>query len=78
MMTSLDNSQCYKTEGKTMLERIVMDDETWVYHYQPETKQTSKQWKHKELPTLDQVQGCVLNKQSDGCRVLGHERSTAC
>ena len=51
MMTSLDNLQRYKTEGQAMLERIVTGDETWVHHYQPETKQASRQWKHKELPT---------------------------
>ena len=51
MMTSLDNLQRYKTEGEAMLERIVTGDETWVHHYQPETKLTSKQWKHKESPT---------------------------
>ena len=52
MMISLDNPQHYKTEGEAMLERIVTDDEAWVHHYQPETKQALKQWKHKELPTL--------------------------
>jgi len=51
MMTSLDNLQRYKTEGEAMLERIVMGDETWVHHYQPETTQASRQWKHKESPT---------------------------
>jgi len=51
MMTSLDNLQRYKTEGEAMLERIVTGDETWVHHYQPETKQASRQWKHKESPT---------------------------
>jgi len=52
MMTSLDNLQRYKTEGEAMLERIVMGDETWVHHYQLETKQASRQWKHKESLTL--------------------------
>ena len=27
-----------------------MVDETWVHHYQPEIKQASRQWKHKESP----------------------------
>ena len=42
-----------------------MRDETWVYHNQPETKQTSR------IADSDQVQGCVLSEQSDGyrCRV---------
>jgi len=47
----LKNLQRYKTEGEAMLERIVTGDETWVHHYQPERKQASRQWKHKELPT---------------------------
>jgi len=51
MMTSLDNLQHYKTEGEAMLERIVTGDETWVHHYQLETKQALRQWKHKESPT---------------------------
>jgi len=51
MMTSLDNLQRYKTEGEAMLERIVMGDETWVHYYPLETKQASRQWKHKESPT---------------------------
>ena len=25
-------------------------DETWVYHFQPETKHQSKQWKYKGSP----------------------------
>ena len=31
---------------------MTMGDETWVHHYQLETKQASRQWKHKESPTL--------------------------
>ena len=51
MLTSLGNLQHYKTEGEAMLERIVIGEETWIHHYQPETKQASRQWKHKESPT---------------------------
>lgn len=51
MTTSLDNLQRYNDEGEAMLERIVTGDETWVHHYQPESKQASMQWKHKDSPT---------------------------
>jgi len=51
MITCLDNLQRYNVEGEEMLERIVTGDETWVHHYQPESKQTSMQWKHKDSPT---------------------------
>jgi histone-lysine N-methyltransferase SETMAR len=33
-------------EGDNFLQHIVTGDETRVHHYQPETKQKSKQWKH--------------------------------
>ena len=51
MSMSLDNLQRYNEEGVEMLERIVTGDETWVHHYQPETKQASMQWKHVNSPT---------------------------
>lgn len=30
--------------------RIVTQDETWVPHFDPETKEESKQWKHRDSP----------------------------
>jgi hypothetical protein len=36
----------YEREGEGLLERIVMGDETWVHHFEPESKQQSMQWKH--------------------------------
>ena len=51
MIMSLDNLQRCNEEGEGMLERIVTGDETWVHHYQPESKQASMQWKHKDSPT---------------------------
>jgi hypothetical protein len=34
----------YEREG--LLERIVTRDETWVHHFEPESKQQTMQWKH--------------------------------
>jgi hypothetical protein len=31
--------------------RIVTGDETWVHHYEPESKRQSMEWKHPEWPT---------------------------
>ena len=33
-------------EGDAFLHRIVTGDESWVYHYEPESKRQSMQWKH--------------------------------
>jgi len=30
--------------------RMVTMDETWLYHYDPETKQQSVEWRHSGLP----------------------------
>jgi hypothetical protein len=32
------------------LSRIVTGDESWVNHYEPETKRASMQWKHPASP----------------------------
>lgn len=37
------------------LRRIVTCDETWVHHYDPETKQESSVWKHKGSPRVQKA-----------------------
>ena len=34
----------WKSGGNSFLDRIVTTDETWLYYYDPETKQQSSQW----------------------------------
>lgn len=38
------------TDDSTFLSRLVTGDETWVYGYDPETKQQSSQWKRPASP----------------------------
>jgi len=40
-----------KPEQLQAVRMMTTGDETWVHHYQLETKQASRQWKHKESPT---------------------------
>jgi histone-lysine N-methyltransferase SETMAR len=40
----------YREEGDNFVQRIVTGDETWVHHYQQETKRKSMQWKHPSSP----------------------------
>jgi len=40
----------YKNEGEEFLSRIVTGDETWVHHYEPESKRQSMEWKHLGSP----------------------------
>ena len=41
----------YNREGDNFLKRIITGDETWVHHYEPETKRQSMQWKHTSSPS---------------------------
>jgi hypothetical protein len=41
----------YADEGEDMLNRIVAGDESWLHHYQPESKRASMQWKHLSSPS---------------------------
>ncbi|XP_035209966.1 histone-lysine N-methyltransferase SETMAR-like [Stegodyphus dumicola] len=43
--------QRYQTEGYEFLDKIVNGDETWIYHFSPETKRSSLEWKHCTSPT---------------------------
>jgi len=40
----------YRDEGDTFLERIVTGDETWVHHFEAESKRQSMEWKHPGSP----------------------------
>ena len=42
---------CLQAEPQTFLDRIVTQDETWVHHFDPETKRQSMIWKHVTSPT---------------------------
>jgi hypothetical protein len=37
-------------EEEDMLNGIFTGDESWVHHYQPESKHASMQWKHPSSP----------------------------
>ena len=39
----------YREEGDNILQQIVTGDETWIHHYEPESKRQSMQWKHHLL-----------------------------
>jgi hypothetical protein len=51
MGLSLQHFLRYADEGEDMLNRYVTGDESWVHHYQPETKHTSMQWEHPSSPS---------------------------
>ena len=51
----------FRADKKLFIERYVTMDETWVHHYDPETKIQSMQWKRKGSPTHQQARCCSLS-----------------
>ncbi|XP_052818502.1 histone-lysine N-methyltransferase SETMAR-like [Mya arenaria] len=41
----------YRREGEAFLNRIITCDETWIYLFDPETNEQSRQWKTPGSPT---------------------------
>ena len=47
------SQQCrcrFEKEGDDFLKRVITCDETWVWHYEPEPKRQSWEWKHSDSP----------------------------
>jgi len=40
----------FRSDPNDFLSRLVTADETWLYHYDPETKQQSMEWQHSGSP----------------------------
>ena len=48
---SEENLDMLRANPENYFSRIITEDETWVHHHDPETKQESMQWKYKGSPT---------------------------
>jgi len=48
--SSEEHSVFFRCDPKDFLSRLVTMDETWLYHYDPETKQQSMEWRHSGSP----------------------------
>ena len=67
MLTDVHKEQCllaarcglarFRREGDNFLNRIVTTDETWVFHYEPESKRQSLEWKHVTSPMKKKFKG---------------------
>ena len=49
-MICQEHLDSHAREGDAFLHRTVTGDEYWVYHYGPESKRQSMQWKHPSSP----------------------------
>lgn len=48
---SRENLKLMQMNWNLFTQRVVTGDETWIHHYDPETKQQSMQWKHVSSPS---------------------------
>jgi len=46
-----ENLELFTEDLEHFFQRLMTEDETWVYHRDPESKMESMQWKHKTSPT---------------------------
>ena len=50
MQVSQEHLDEFRADPESFLGHLVTQDETWVHHFDPETKSRSMQWKHKDSP----------------------------
>jgi hypothetical protein len=50
-----------------------MGDETWVHHFEPESKQQSMKWKHTSSPPTKKLKNVPSAKKSYADLVLGYQ-----
>jgi len=50
----------FRRDPNDILSRLVTMDETWLNHYDPETKQESMEWRHSGLPHPKLILGTKL------------------
>ena len=48
--SSEQHLEFFRRDANDFLSRLVTMDETWLYHYDPETKQRSVEWRHSGSP----------------------------
>ena len=66
----------FQEDKHDFLGRLVPQDETWVHHFDTESKQQSMQWKHAGSPTPKKIQSLSVSRKGDGDCFLGLSRSS--
>jgi len=50
--SSEQHLEFFRRDPNDFLSQLVTMDETWLYHYDPDTKQQSMEWQHSGSPSL--------------------------
>jgi len=64
----------FRRDPNYFLSRLVTLDETWLYHYDPETKQQSMEWRHSGSPHLKKIPSTKIRWKCSRLYFLGSRR----
>jgi len=64
----------FRRDLSDFLSRLVSMDETWLYHYDPETKQQSMEWEHSGTPPPQKIPSAKIHWKSSRLDFLGSRR----
>ena len=70
-MLSSENLKLMQLAWNLFVKCIVTGDETWIHHYNPESKQQRMQWKHASFSKTPEVQGAGISWQDNVHYFLG-------
>ena len=72
-----ENLELLTEDPEHFFQRLVIGDETWVYHRDPESKIESMQWKHKTSPKPKKFKVEIFAGKVMATFFLGWERTSA-
>jgi len=61
----------FRRDPHDFLSRLVTTDETWLYHYDPETKQQSVEWRHSGSPGPKKIPSAKIRWKSSRLDFFG-------
>jgi len=64
----------FRRDPNYFLSRLVTKDETWLYHYDPETKQQTMKWRHNGSPRPQKILSTKTRWKSSHLDFLGSRR----
>jgi len=64
----------FRRDPNDFLSRLVTMDETWLYHYDPETKQQSMDWRHSGSPRPKKIPSPKIRWKSSRLDFWGSKR----
>ena len=70
---------CYREEGDNFLQQIVTRDETWIHHYEPESKQCAMECAMEAsiISCSKEIQDATVGRKFDVEHLLGLSRANS-